>query len=97
MKLLKGSLTETLYNWPCQIAANTAEYTTSPDISAMGTEHTCSRGNHTSGPRELQLKRATIYAKNEVTYMSDRLGLHSVGNPSKVPGDYAVSLHLYTV
>lgn len=34
---------------------------------------------------------------NQVAYMSDRLGLHSVGNPSTDPNDYAVSLHLYTV
>lgn len=31
------------------------------------------------------------YAEGKVTYMSDRLGLHSIANPS--PSDYAVSLH----
>jgi len=34
------------------------------------------------------------YGMDKVSYMSDELGLHSVGNPH--PTDYAVSLHLYT-
>ncbi|KAL1600823.1 Cysteine dioxygenase [Paraconiothyrium brasiliense] len=34
------------------------------------------------------------YEKDEVTYMSDKLGLHRISNPD--PDDYAVSLHLYT-
>ncbi|KAF2437218.1 cysteine dioxygenase type I [Karstenula rhodostoma CBS 690.94] len=35
-----------------------------------------------------------MYEENEVTYMSDKLGLHRISNPS--PTEYAVSLHLYT-
>lgn len=31
------------------------------------------------------------YEKNQVTYMSDKLGLHRISNPD--PHDYAVSLH----
>jgi cysteine dioxygenase len=31
------------------------------------------------------------YAEGKVTYMADRLGLHSIANPS--PSEYAVSLH----
>lgn len=34
------------------------------------------------------------YREGKVTYMADRLGLHSIANPSS--SDYAVSLHLYT-
>lgn len=34
------------------------------------------------------------YRENEVTYMSDKLGLHRISNPD--PEGYAVSLHLYT-
>lgn len=41
--------------------------------------------------------RRTWYTTDQVTYMSDRLGLHSVGNPSTDPEDFAISLHLYTV
>lgn len=32
-----------------------------------------------------------MYEKNEVTYMSDKLGLHRISNPN--PNEYAVSLH----
>lgn len=42
----------------------------------------------------LPIKRSTTYGVDGVTYMSDRLGLHRVENPS--PDDFAVSLHLYT-
>lgn len=31
------------------------------------------------------------YQENQVTYMSDKLGLHRISNPN--PNDYAVSLH----
>lgn len=41
------------------------------------------------------VKRETIYTKEGVTYMSDRLGLHRITNPSQK--ELAVSLHLYTV
>lgn len=39
----------------------------------------------------LQIERETIYAENEVTYMSDKLGLHKISNLSTK--DFAVSLH----
>ncbi|KAF2159273.1 hypothetical protein M409DRAFT_71159 [Zasmidium cellare ATCC 36951] len=65
MKILKGSLTETLYGWPCQRADNP---------TSCATE--------------------TTYEQEQVTYMSDSLGLHRICNPSK--DEVAVSLHLYT-
>ncbi|CAG8959787.1 hypothetical protein HYFRA_00001694 [Hymenoscyphus fraxineus] len=34
------------------------------------------------------------FNRDQVTYMSDALGLHEISNPS--PTEYAVSLHLYT-
>ncbi|KAF2183222.1 cysteine dioxygenase type I [Zopfia rhizophila CBS 207.26] len=42
----------------------------------------------------LKVKKETIYHENEVTYMSDKLGLHKISNPD--PKEVAVSLHLYT-
>ncbi|KAF2463292.1 cysteine dioxygenase [Lindgomyces ingoldianus] len=42
----------------------------------------------------LKVNNETIYHENEVTYMSDKLGLHKVSNPDS--SGYAVSLHLYT-
>ncbi|KAJ5586982.1 uncharacterized protein N7459_002747 [Penicillium hispanicum] len=41
-----------------------------------------------------QITRRTIYDENEVTYMSDKLGLHRISNPD--PDNFAISLHLYT-
>ncbi|GAB1200775.1 RmlC-like cupin domain-containing protein [Aspergillus pseudonomiae] len=70
MKVLKGSLQETLYSWP--------------DQSKL--EH-----GQISPP---QIKRETTYCENQVTYMSDKLGLHKISNPD--PDNVAVSLHLYT-
>ncbi|KAF5864186.1 hypothetical protein ETB97_008392 [Aspergillus alliaceus] len=42
----------------------------------------------------LQIKQETTYTKNQVTYMSDELGLHKISNTD--PDNVAVSLHLYT-
>lgn len=93
MKILKGSLTETIYGWPCQDAKNPAHCATAPSSCYPSTKHTCSR-NDIMGPTELQIIRETTYPKEGVTYMSDRLGLHRICNPSK--DELAVSLHLYT-
>ncbi|KAL1995608.1 hypothetical protein VTN49DRAFT_1795 [Thermomyces lanuginosus] len=70
MKVLKGSLKETLFAWPEQ------------EKVAKGEE--C----------PLQTTRERIYNENEVTYMSDKLGLHRISNPD--PNNPAISLHLYT-
>ncbi|KAJ5713747.1 uncharacterized protein N7483_010928 [Penicillium malachiteum] len=38
-----------------------------------------------------QITRQTIYEENQVTYMSDKLGLHKISNPD--PEGFAISLH----
>jgi cysteine dioxygenase len=38
------------------------------------------------------MKRAKVYAENEVTYISDKIGVHKISNTSK--NNIAVSLHL---
>ncbi|KAI9812144.1 MAG: capsule-associated protein CAP1 [Pycnora praestabilis] len=70
MKILQGSLKETLYTWPDRNIVN--DHKTSP----------------------LDITKETIYSKNQVTYMSDDLGLHKISNPDTE--GFAVSLHLYT-
>lgn len=67
MKVLYGTLKETLYAWPDAL----------------------DRSGRTSSPPEV--KRVTVLKDNNVTYMSDALGLHRVGNPD--PERLAVSLH----
>ncbi|KAF2854041.1 hypothetical protein T440DRAFT_465063 [Plenodomus tracheiphilus IPT5] len=69
MKILKGSLQETRYDWP-----------------------TVTQNNHEERPLDVISEK--IYDKDQVTYMSDKLGLHKIRNPH--PTEYAVSLHLYT-
>ncbi|PGH17338.1 cysteine dioxygenase [Helicocarpus griseus UAMH5409] len=39
----------------------------------------------------LAITRETVYGENQVTYMSDKLGLHKISNPD--PDNFAVSLH----
>lgn len=70
MKILRGSLQETLYDWPNKDKIE--EGVASPPT----------------------IKKDTVYGENEVTYMSDDLGLHRICNPD--PQEVAVSLHLYT-
>ncbi len=73
MKLLKGSLKETLYALPAYVP-----------------EAAVSKGPSTP-PHAV---KETLYHENEVTYISDKIGLHKISNPSK--DELAVSLHLYT-
>jgi cysteine dioxygenase len=94
MKILKGQLTETIYGWPCQRSSNPTACATSPTSLYPSTEHTCS-GNPQAVAGALNVHRETTYNTEEVTYMSDRLGLHRIRNPD--PNEVAVSLHLYTV
>ncbi|KAI5847741.1 RmlC-like cupin domain-containing protein [Morchella snyderi] len=42
----------------------------------------------------LNVEKVTVYGTDEVTYISDDIGLHRVENPD--PENIAVSLHLYT-
>ncbi|CEJ56698.1 Putative Cysteine dioxygenase [Penicillium brasilianum] len=44
--------------------------------------------------KPLEIKSSTTFGMNEVTYISDDIGLHRVHNPSS--DQVAVSLHLYT-
>lgn len=93
MKILKGQLRETLYAWPCQRADNPTPCRAQGSPLYNHTDHTCSSEGD-FGPGSLQLIRDTTYRPEQVTYMSDRLGLHRVENPSD--SELAVSLHLYT-
>ncbi|EGC41046.1 cysteine dioxygenase [Histoplasma capsulatum var. duboisii H88] len=70
MKVLKGSLRETLYGWPESDKVQKGE------------------------PSPLTVTRDKVYKEGQVTYMSDKLGLHKISNPD--PTNFAISLHLYT-
>ncbi|KAK0254033.1 hypothetical protein LTR91_010498 [Friedmanniomyces endolithicus] len=91
MRILKGSLTETIYGWPCEGADGLTDCATSP---THPTGHTCSAEPEQLEPHALCVKRSTCYERGQVTYMSDRLGLHRIQNANTE--EVAVSLHLYT-
>lgn len=74
MKILKGSLKETLYSMP------------------PGSAGSNSGSSGTLTPP--QVVKETNYSENQVTYISDQIGLHKISNPSN--SEVAVSLHLYT-
>jgi len=98
MKVLKGTLQETLYGWPCQRADNPASCAHADQqlqSECPSAEHTCSAGSGPLEPAALQIQRDIAYGEDQVTYMSDKLGLHRIANPSET--EFAVSLHLYTV
>lgn len=42
----------------------------------------------------LEAKQENVYQRDEVTYISDEIGLHKIANTSEI--EIAVSLHLYT-
>ncbi|KAF2860706.1 putative cysteine dioxygenase Cdo1 [Piedraia hortae CBS 480.64] len=103
MKVLHGRLTETVYSWPCERGEQNSPIQASPiqasPIDTCETEHKCSSSEteHKCSSSEtgtLRVKRAKTYGEDEVTYMSDRLGLHRIRNED--PDDVAVSLHVYT-
>ena len=95
MKILKGRLTETIYGWPCQRAGDDGSACNAvPGQLYPNTKHSCSVDVNLE-PAALQVLRSTTYYPEQVNYMSDRLGLHRIQNPSE--DEFAVSLHLYTV
>ncbi|KAI1628611.1 cysteine dioxygenase [Exophiala viscosa] len=75
MKILKGTLRETLYAMPSETQVEVETET-----------------QRSSTPP--QPVRESTYSENQVTYVSDKIGLHKVFNPSS--SEVAVSLHLYT-
>ena len=65
MKILRGSLEETIY--------------------------AVADGQHQSPP---EVVKESMFKRDEVTYISDQIGLHKISNASE--NEVAVSLHLYT-
>lgn len=85
MKVLSGNLKETLYDWPAGAKPIEPKPATREDLAPR---------RPSEYERQMVVKRETILGRDDVTYISDALGLHRVGNPSDT--EVAVSLHLYT-
>ena len=89
MKVLRGSITETRYEWPTPPTSTSATRDSSPSSMHRG-------GLHGSLPSTDHMRRTqtTTFEKDQVTYMADDLGLHKISTPHS--DTYAVTLHLYT-
>ncbi|THV55177.1 hypothetical protein BGAL_0012g00150 [Botrytis galanthina] len=79
MKVLSGTLSETQYTFPSTSTSTSSTFSPSAP-QPFNTPPT--------------IIKSTTYTTNQVTYMSDDLGLHRISNPD--PENVAVSLHLYT-
>jgi len=77
MKIIKGSLQETVYHTP-------------EPTGPIANSFTHSNGNSVE-EAPMQVKKQTTYGEDEVAYISDQIGLHYISNPD--PNDVAVSLH----
>lgn len=89
MKVLKGRVTETRYEWPApSVSARTSPEPSIPRV--LNGDRDSSRTN----AGQMRITKATTYEQDQVTYMSDDLGLHKISNPDSET--YAVTLHLYT-
>ena len=89
MKVLRGEITETRYEWP------------TPPTSVRSSPEPCS--SSTEGERhdtippdaeQMRITKTTTFGRDQVTYTSDELGLHKISNPDLTT--FAVTLHLYT-
>lgn len=84
MKILKGSLRETLYDYPD--SGDTSRITPAyPSLSPIKAAAEAAAPTQT---------KQTTYTQDQVTYISDKIGLHKIENPSQT--EIAISLHLYT-
>lgn len=93
MRILSGRLTETVYSWPGEGVgcSSPTEMKTKADVPR---EIRLQDVSPHPG-RRLKVKSRRAYGENEMTYITDGLGLHQMSNSSDT--EPAVSLHLYTV
>lgn len=89
MKILSGSLQETLYEWPAGARPMTPRPATKDDLVRKRTAHT-----DVDDSEQMKTTRVTMLHRDDVTYISDAIGLHRISNPSE--SELAISLHLYT-
>jgi len=88
MKMLKGELKETRYEFPVNAEAKSED--DDSDGSNVSGAETCTDQFDHNGLKEIDHRTISV---NDVAYINDNIGLHRVENPSNT--DTAVSLHLY--
>lgn len=87
MKILGGTLKETLYHWPDKVQGES-------DHADSGVGSDGSDDDEKEKSAAMKVKKVTLLETDSVAYMHDKLGLHAVSNPLDFEG--SVSLHLYT-
>jgi cysteine dioxygenase len=90
MKVLRGSLRETLYAWPKGSAPMEPAPAPEPTLATINDTDTSDDEDDGEG---LQVRRVTDFERNGVAYINDSLGVHRISNQTD---EIAVSLHLYT-
>jgi cysteine dioxygenase len=83
MKVIDGELTETTYSWPKRGKID----------MVLGSDSEKDFDQKVPNYQHMNVEAEKTLKCNQVTYISDQIGLHRVGNKSDRP---AVSLHLYT-
>ena len=89
MKVLRGSITETRYEWPTPPASTSTTRDSSPSSMHRGGLH-----GSLQSTDHMRTTKITTFENDQVTYMADDLGLHKISTPDS--DTYAVTLHLYT-
>ncbi|ORX61576.1 cysteine dioxygenase type I [Hesseltinella vesiculosa] len=89
MKILDGRLLESQYEYPTKLEEDVA--CSNIDITDGSEDNKTTACQNTSA---MHVTKDTILKSNQVAYISDKIGLHRIANPSTFEG--AVSLHLYT-
>lgn len=95
MKILSGSLQETQYDWPAGARPMTPRPATKEDLIRKRATPTGHAGDaEMDDSEQMRTKKVTMLHRDDVTYISDAIGLHRISNPSE--SEVAISLHLYT-
>ena len=83
MKVIDGELTETIYSWPTKMKNDVG----------CGSDSEKDFDQKVPWGQCMKVSTEKTLPCNQVTYISDAMGIHRVGNMTDRP---AVSLHLYT-
>ena len=83
MKVVDGELTETVYTWPSKMK----------NELSTGSDSEKDLDQKVPWGQCMKVSSEKTLACNQVTYISDTMGIHRVGNKTDRP---AISLHLYT-
>lgn len=97
LKVLSGTLTETLYEWPAGDSIGSGADGGGACLAMNNNSTSESKekpGNLYLQTSSMKNEKVTTLNTGDLSYMTDSIGLHRIVNPSLT--EVAVSLHLYT-